>query len=296
MIKKIDIHAHCMAFPQYAPKYPDNGCTMPSAETLIDFYDRLGIERGVLLPIVSPEAQPTTMTSEACKFLADCHPDRFLWFCNVDPRAFDNRRDSNLGYLLEHYVSLGAKGVGELTSNLYTDDPRVDNLFSFCEEMGLPVTIHIAPAAEGYYGIIDELGLPRLEKMLKAHPRLMIFGHSQCFWSEIGENSEATRSSWGRGPVKPGRLVELMRRYENLYCDISARSGAYAMMRDRDHAARFIEEFSDRVMYGCDICAKVNTFPFEFRDFLDSMRASGEIGEESYRKLVRENAVRILNL
>ena len=296
MIKKIDIHAHCLAFAQFAPPYPDNGCTMPSAETLIDFYDRLGIGQGVLLPIVSPEAQPTTISNESCKFLSDTHPDRFLWFCNVDPRAFTNSSDSDLGYLLEHYMSLGAKGVGELTASLYTDDPKVDNLFSFCEELGLPVTIHIAPKGDGYYGIIDELGLPRLEKMLKRHPRLKILGHSQCFWSEIGENRDEIRCTWPTGPASGGRVAELMRSYENLYCDLSARSGAYAMMRDRDHAARFIEEFSDRILYGCDICAKVNVFPFEFLDFIEDMRKNGEISEENYRKLVRENAAKLLNL
>ena len=295
-IKKIDIHAHCTLFPEYFPRFEDNGYTMPSVETMIDFYDRLGIEKGVLLPIVSSEAQLAVMSNEATKYIVDHHPERFLWFCNVDPRAFTNSKDSNLGYLLEHYVSLGAKGVGEMTSNIYADDPKLDNLFGFCAEMGLPVTIHIAPEPNGYYGIIDELGLPRLEKMLKKHPKLKIFGHSQCFWSEIGENSDEMRCTWPQGPVKNGRLPELLRKYENLYCDISARSGAYAMMRDRDHAARFFEEFSDRIMYGCDICAKVNVFPFEFRDFLDSMRASGEISEDNYRKIVRENAVRLLNL
>jgi predicted TIM-barrel fold metal-dependent hydrolase len=269
---------------------------MPSVDTMIDFYDKLGVEKGVLLPIVSPEAQLEVMSNESIKYIVDQNPDRFLWFCNVDPRAYANRKDSNLGYLLEHYVALGAKGVGEITSNVYADDPKLDNLFGFCAEMGLPVTIHIAPKAEGYYGIIDELGLPRLEKMLKKHPKLKIFGHSQCFWSEIGENSDELRNTWPKGPVKNGRLTELLRKYENLYCDMSARSGAYAMMRDREHAAKFFEEFSDRIMYGCDICAKVNVFPFEFCDFLEDMRAKGEISEANYRKAVRENAVRLLNL
>ena len=64
----------------------------------------------------------------------------------------------------------------------------------------------------------------------------------------------------------------------------------------REHAARFIEEFSDRILYGCDICAKVNTFPFDFDAFLTSMRESREISEENYRKIVRENAVRLLSI
>ena len=295
-IKKIDIHAHCVLFPEYTPKYRDNGCTIPHDEMMFDFYEKLNIEMGVLLPIVSPEAQLCVLPSENSKYLADKHPDRFLWFCNVDPRSFTNSKDSELGYLLEHYKSLGAKGVGELTSNLYTDDPKTDNLFGFCAELDFPVTIHIAPSPEGHYGIIDELGLPRLEKMLKKHPKLRIFGHSQYFWSEIGENNDEIRGTYPTGKVKEGRLHYLLRNYENLFCDLSAGSGANALMRDREHAAKFIEEFSDRLMYGCDICAKVNTFPFAFDEFLTSMRASGEISEENYRKLVRENAVRQLGL
>ena len=293
-IKKIDIHAHCTAFPQYFPKFESNGCTMPTAELMIDFYDKLNVEKGVLLPIVSPEAQLAVMSNESCKYTVDQNPDRFLWFCNVDPRAYS--KDSNLGYLLEHYMSLGAKGVGEMTSNVYADDPKLDNLFGFCAELGLPVTIHIAPEPSGYYGIIDEVGLPRLEKMLKNHPKLKIFGHSQCFWSEIGENSDEIRNTYPKGKVQNGRLPELLRKYENLYCDLSAGSGANALMRDREHAAKFVEEFSDRILYGCDICAAVNTFPFDFDAFLTSMRESGEISEANYRKIVRENAVRLLNL
>ena len=295
-IKKIDIHAHCIPFPEYSPKYEYNGCTMPSAETMFDFYEKLNVEMGVLLPIVAPEAQLCVMPPENSKYLSDHYPDRFLWFCNVDPRAYTNAKDANLGYLLEHYKSLGAKGLGELTANLYTDDGMLDNLFGFCSELDLPVTIHIAPALGGYYGIVDELGLPRLEKMLKKHPKLKIFGHSQCFWSEIGENSEKIRGTYPTGKVKEGRLHYLLRNYENLYCDLSAGSGANSLMRDREHAAKFIEEFSDRVMYGCDICAKVNTFPFTFDEFLSSMRESGEISEENYVKLVRGNAVRLLQL
>ena len=161
----------------------------------------------------------------------------------------------------------------------------------------MPVTIHIAPKRGGYYGIADDLGLPRIEKMLKKYPKLKIFGHSQPFWSEIGDNvTEENRNTYIAGKVKDGRLPYLLREYENLYCDLSAGSGANALMRDRDHAARFIEEFSDRLMNGCDICMHGQTFPFAFDEFLTSMRESGEISEENYYKLVRGNAERILGL
>ena len=65
-IKKIDIHAHATLYPNYAPKYKSNGTTMPSVETMLDFYGKLNIEKGVLLPIVAPEAQLLIMPPENC--------------------------------------------------------------------------------------------------------------------------------------------------------------------------------------------------------------------------------------
>ena len=295
-IKKIDIHAHATAFPQYAPAHPGSGYRMVTAEEIFVFYEKLNVEKGVLLPLISPEAQWLQLTNEATKWIADQHPDRFVWFCDIDPRACENSAESKLTYLLEHYKSLGARGVGELTSNMYADDPRMDHLFAQCAAAGMPVTIHIAPEPMGYYGIVDDPGLPRLEKMLKKHPDLVILGHSQPFWAEMSECDPALRNTYPKGRVKEGRLPKLLREYENLHCDLSAGSGANALMRDREYAARFIEEFSDRLYYGCDICASINDHPFGFNDFLDDMRCTGEISEENYYKLVRGNAERLLGL
>ena len=295
-IKKIDIHAHVTAFPQYVPMYPNSTNRMVSAEELFGFYDKLNVEKGVLLPLVSPEHRVDLRTPEAMKWMTEQYPDRFVWFCNIDPRFLHNSKTSDFSYMLEHYKKLGAKGLGELTASLYADDPWMDNLFSCCEEQNLPVTIHIAPEPTGYYGIVDDLGLPRLEKVLKAHPDLIILGHSQPFWAEISECTQEIRNTYPTGKVKEGRLLKLLREYGNLHCDLSAESAANALMRDREYAARFIEEFSDRLYYGCDICARANTHPFPFNDFLDDMRATGEISEENYRKLVRENAVKLLGL
>ena len=178
-IKKIDIHAHATGFPQFAPAHPGSGYRMVCAEEVIGFYDKLNIEKGLLLPLISPEAQWLQIGVEETKTVADSHPDRFVWFCNVDPRAAQNSPEADLSYLLEHYKRLGARGVGELTSNIYADDPKMDNLFTHCEKQKMPVTIHIAPEPSGYYGIVDDPGLPRLEKMLKKHPDLVILGHSQ---------------------------------------------------------------------------------------------------------------------
>jgi hypothetical protein len=88
-LKKIDIHAHAIPFPEYAPKW-NMDHTWISGEDLIDIYDKLNVEKGVLLPLASPESHFQTFNTTEIKYLVDKHPDRFLWFCNVDPRACYN--------------------------------------------------------------------------------------------------------------------------------------------------------------------------------------------------------------
>ena len=78
--QKIDIHAHIVAFPEWTPPHPGTGYRMLSAEELIEMYDQMDIERGVLLPIVSPEGQPVTMSNEGCIFAATKYPNRFCHY------------------------------------------------------------------------------------------------------------------------------------------------------------------------------------------------------------------------
>lgn len=292
--KKIDIHAHACAFPEFFPLELQNFIT---AEDIIKLYDNIGVEKGILLPLASPESMVSPMPTEMMRYVYEQHPDRFYWFCNVDPRAVINRADADLVKLIGEYKKMGAKGVGEITAQLYADDPKMENLFRACAENDMPAIIHIAPNFNGGYGIVDELGLPRITAMLKKYPDLKIIGHSMAFWSEISaENSDEIRNRYPKGKVTEGRLAKMLRECPNLYCDLSATSGANAMMRDREYAAKFIEEFSDRIMLGIDICLPTQTFPYEFSDFMDKMLEDGMISEENYRKIMRENAMRILKL
>ena len=275
---------------------PRNGLRFLSKDEQLEIYDKMDVELGVLLPIIAPEAQWITMSNEECKLIADQAPDRFVWFCNVDPRAAEFTPDADLSYLLNHYKSLGAKGLGELTTPMYADDPMMDNLFAHCTSCDLPVLIHIAPQYGYTYGIIDELGLPRIEKMLKKH-EMKLIGHSAAFWSEISEGlTEEERNGYPTGKVKEGRLPKLMREYGNLYCDLSAGSGGNAMMRDLEYAAKFIEEFSDRILFGMDVCATTNKHQYEFDAFLTKMLNDGMISAENYEKIIRGNAVKLLKL
>ena len=279
-MKKIDMHVHTMTTRMGHWK-------RATPEELFEIYEKIGVDKAVILPSVQQ--------NEEAMDIVERYPDRFYWFCNIDPRMGNNRPDTDLSYFLEYYKSKGAKGVGEVTCNLYFDDPFVDNLFYHCEKAGMPLLFHIGPQIGNCYGLVDDLGLPRLEKMLAKYPGLTVIGHSQPFWSEIGTNvNESNRNSYVKGKVEPGKTVELFRKYSNLYGDLSpsAGSGYNAMSRDPEFGYAFLEEFSDRIMYGSDICAPDNTL--KLSKWLDEAVDNKKISRETYEKVCRKNALRIL--
>jgi hypothetical protein len=56
-----------------------------------------------------------------------------------------------------------------------------------------------------------------------------------------------------RGPVTPGgRLPDLLERFPNLHCDLSAESGFNAISRDPDNAREFLTRFRRQALFGRD--------------------------------------------
>ena len=74
-IRKIDIHAHATPFLNYAPILRER-TPLVSPEQVLAIYDELDIEKGVLLPLTSPECHYEQITSSDCKYIADQYPDR----------------------------------------------------------------------------------------------------------------------------------------------------------------------------------------------------------------------------
>ena len=293
-VKRIDVHCHTIE--EKGLCRPD-GRTFATPEELIGIQDRLGVERGILLPIVNPVGGYDGNTVREIQRIAARYPNRFSWFCNVDACQGRNSKDTDFDRILAYYKELGAVGVGEIVSNLPMDDPRVEALFGACERQKMPIIIHIG-AREGDYGLIDGLGLPLLEQTLEKFPKLTVLGHSQKFWAEIsGGLTEQERGGYPTGPVKPGgRVVELMRRYPNLHADLSATSGWNAICRDTAFGLAFLEEFQDRVYYGTDICAPSQAEkPFaQLGAWLDQCMLEGKLSDSAYEKICRGNALRLL--
>ena len=289
----IDIHVHACAHD--VPLRGDVPA-FSTPEQLLALYEDIRVERAVILPIVNPE---TAYIPQGCMEVLDIcrrQPERFIPFCNIDPRSMTNSADAPLDVLLRFYRDHGFKGVGEVAANLYFLDPLVQNLFHHVEAAGLPLTFHIAGRIGDTYGLFDNPGLPQLEACLRRFPKLRFLGHSQAFWSEIAQlGPDDDRCDYPPGPIAAeGAVPRLMRSYPNLYGDLSAGSGYNALARDADYAVRFLNEFQDRLLYGTDICAPQPPKPLAA--FLLGLRAEGRISEEVFMKVARENAIALLAL
>jgi predicted TIM-barrel fold metal-dependent hydrolase len=297
----IDIHAHAYR------KHPPILVQFCTPEQVLERYDELEIEKGFLLPIVSPEIY-LPQANEDILDMAQHYPDRFVPFCNVDPRAITNSVDAPLGDVLRYYKDQGCKGLGEVMLNVPMNNPMVQNLFKHAEIVGLPVTFDGSDVVGGDFGLYDDPGLPQLEHTLQRFPDLTMLGHGPVFWSEISRletpaqrkttfrpNGEQVGWNPPSGPIKEeGVVPKLLRRYPNLFGDLSDCSPFYALERDPEYGPKFLSEFQDRLMFGTDLC--VFDMPLPMGNLLIDWRDSGKITEAVFNKIARENAIRVFEL
>ncbi|MCK9266313.1 amidohydrolase [bacterium] len=289
-IKMIDIHSHILAVWNRKPF---------TEEDLLKRMDTLGIEKSVLLPLgESPENNFFPYRTEEVIKSYKRHPDRFIPFCCVDPRSGNNSPDTDFSWILNFYKDAGCKGFGELTPNLYIDDPFCINLFKQCGKIGFPVLFHLYREFGGFYGLVDSPGLPRFEKVLRECPETIFIGHAMAFWDEIsGDINLDKRDEYPVGPVKsPGKIEILMRKYPNLYGDLSAGSGYNAITRDREFGYKFVEEFQDKLLLGTDLCHQEPDIPEKIINYFKDNLKEGKISKEAYSKITGANAKKILKI
>jgi len=286
----IDIHGHTMRFRD--PRH--RALTkMFSPDELLAEWPRWEIDRAVLLPLVHHEAGLPIQSSEDIIDVATDFPDRFIPFCNLDPRYHYNTPDADFTPVLEHYKSIGCKGVGEMCASLWWDDLRMLNMLSHIEKSGLPLLFHVGQET-GTYGVVDDYRLSKLEVVLARFPKLQFIAHSMAIWSAIsGDCTEENWLGYPTGPVTAGgRLVELLRRYDNLWPDISAGSGNNGLTRDPDFGYQFMTEFQDRILWGSDLCWPGQEVPQTAT--LKNALADGHISQTVFDKIAFGNATKLL--
>ena len=285
-MQKIDMHIHVAQ----SAVYKKDKLFVSEPGSMLRHMDELGIEKAVLMS--AGEGPADLGSNNANRNICAWYPDRFLWMCNVDicdPNAvYDKLADCK---------AQGAVGIGELMQNLPLDHPFLQAVFAAAQKLRLPVTFHMSPEEGCNYGVVDKPGLPLLEQTLQAFPDVKFLGHSQPFWIEISGDAPTDpkgRNAWGKGPVAPGgALIRLFETYPNLYGDLSANSGARAIMRDEEFGIRFLEKYADRLLFATDMLNAEQTMPLA--GWMEEKLAEGKLSEETCRKIFYKNACCILS-
>ncbi|GIP39343.1 hypothetical protein J31TS4_26230 [Paenibacillus sp. J31TS4] len=180
-------------------------------------------------------------------------PDRIVLGYAPDPRrpdAIDR---------LDHAIRLyGVQVYGELKLRMMYDNPDAIRLYRFCGEKGLPVLVHLDypidtgqayPRPNWWYGG----GIAPFERAVAACPETIFIGHAPGFWAHLSGDDQYDKVAYPSGPIVPGgKVPEMLRKYPNLYADISAGSGCTALKRDPAFTVDFLTEFQDRILYGRD--------------------------------------------
>jgi predicted TIM-barrel fold metal-dependent hydrolase len=207
------------------------------------------------------------------------YPERFVpGFC---PHPL---RGNAVGRLKSAVSMYGVKVCGEWKFRIPFDDPRCILLFRAAGELGLPVVLHLdvpfLPDENGhpqyqpswYGGTVDNL-----ERALLACPETIFIGHAPGFWREISSDASTDGQIYPRGPVSaPGRLHRLLESYNNLYADLSAGSGRFALERAPDHAAKFLADFSSKLLFARD------EYGSELHKVLSALNLETEVIENIY--------------
>ena len=215
------------------------------------------------------------------------YPDRFIGGWTPDPR------DPNGRAKLKSAVDLhGIKVYGELKCRMRYDDPDAIMMFRYCAELGLPVVFHLQWAANVPAEVTNDVNkwlewyggdMTCVENMCRLCPDTQFIGHGPGFWLHIsgGVDESSDGYPFPKGPVKTGgKLPELMRKHNNLHCDLSGGSGRTALQRDPQHAEKFLAEFQDRIMYGRD----------EFTDKLSVTLTKLSLSDDMLDKICFRNA------
>ena len=274
----IDIHNH----PDYC------GYTF---DKFIKNIDEYGIDKTWLLSWETPRneynpeyIQEVPVTGEGgpipfsiCRAYHERAPERFILGYAPDPRipeAVD---------LLDYAVRVyGVKVYGELKLRMMYDNPDALRIFRYCGEGNIPVLVHIDyefetglkyPRQNWWYGG----GIEAFERAIAACPETVFIGHAPGFWAHISRDGQYNKTPYPYGKVQEGgKIIDMLNRYPNLYCDLSAGSGHNALSRDIEFARRFLVEYQDRILYGRDL------FDNRHQELLDSMGLPGNVLEKIY--------------
>ena len=143
----------------------------------------------------------------------------------------------------------------------------------------------------------DGPGLKRFEKMLATYKNVKWVGHAQYFWREISAKIQKG-VRYPTGPVVPGgRIEKLMKKYTNLYADLSASSGYTAITRDPEFGIGFLKRWSHRLLFATDTIhtRKMDFCSIHAAPMADYLREA-PLSKSAFDRIARKNAEKVFRI
>ena len=235
-------------------------------------FEETGVEGGCFLSV--PHAEKGTAEDYDCLqnlkmlYLKRAFAPKFYAYAAlVHPVDYSDKQAIKKDFLRQakEYMSVGYDGIKMLEGypsllkarKIPLDDEIYDGFYSFMEENGYPITIHIANPQESWdirkatpqliaAGRIYDDTYPKKEDItaqlfcvMDKYPRLrMAVAHFGFF---IGEKENAEH---------------FLKDYPNTFFDITPGGGQYfKMLEEWDYWYEFIKRYQDRIFYGTDFYA-----------------------------------------
>jgi predicted TIM-barrel fold metal-dependent hydrolase len=264
-----------------------------SDDDLITHQREMGVTQTMLLPWISNSQFPDGRSkyalpaqpggNDSAVALSREYPKQYMFFCNEVSDVPDAR------VVLEKYLKLGARGIGEQKFHVEVDSKYMDLVASVAEEYQVPVTMHFQHEA-------FNLGIENMHKLLERHPHTNFIGHAQTFWGNIDKNFRQD-DSYPSGKVSAGGISDrLLSDYPNMYADMSAKSGLNGMLRDEDHAREFLKRHQDKLMFGSDCpCRNARGPDCLGAQILAAVRRLAPT-QTVTRKILCDNAVKLMKI
>jgi len=255
----------------------------PDGSGHIKRMDDAGIEKAVLLHIdlglLFGEPEMTIgQQHEHVSEVVNRYPDRFIWFCGVDPR----RKDAST--LVERCVTqLGARGIKLYpTTGFLPADKEVYPLYELASGWQIPVYYHMGPENPPY----KNEGNAHASVLLRV---LVDFPDLTVIVAHLG-------FEWWRDLIALGKVRE------NVMCDFCAWQpvAKYNYEQFRYILRRFLDEFgSHRVMFGSDAPLVEDDLSTKewvelVKDLPHQPSASNPFTEDEIADLLETNASRLL--
>lgn len=288
---------------------------------------------------VSLDGQLGDKFDEHAKFLWTKYPNRFAIFANLDwqgdgkpgdPATWDCQRPDFARRMAGELRIAKAKGASGLKifkqfgleyknaddSLIKIDDPRFDEIWRACGELGLPVLIHVAdPAA--FFLPIDEKN-ERWEE-LHRHPEWSFFGpqfpkQEELFAAFLRVVKRHPKTIFisahvANNPEDLAAVSQWLDDHPNLYVEIASRIGELG--RQPVSARKFLLKYQDRVLFGTDgpwpqdrlrlywrfLETEDEYFPYSEKEFPPQgfWNIYGvQLPEEVLKKVYQENALKIV--